>query len=173
MASPSPQDEKRGIGDENEEENSKWSAERLMHASYKDFGSPASVEEKFLRHVLCHCRPSIERLLSETSTTTKDYSITIDAFDFLQANPVLGHLLLRFPATLLPLLESAVVRAQRESLRLKQETLGEREVAHLRVKGEKADLGGDLTRVHARYVEWSFRQAPHGRESHTACNFLW
>ena len=137
------------------ETTNRWTAERLWQASYKDLGSPAVVEERFLRHLLNNCQSSIENLLRESSTTTKDYSITIDAFDFLQADPVLGHLTLRYPATLLPLLEAAVVRAQRVCLqrKLQNEEQGNNEndeSQSWRVKGEKS--GGDLTRVHARLV---------------------
>ena len=37
----------------------------------------------------------------------------MDAFELIQRDPVLGNMLLRFPATLLPLLEDAIVEAQR------------------------------------------------------------
>ena len=87
-----------------------WTAERLHQASYKDLGSPAQVEERFYQHLLrsssCSTtRDSLITLLCESSTTTRDYSISIDAFDLLHDDPILGHLLLQYPATLLPLLE--------------------------------------------------------------------
>jgi DNA replicative helicase MCM subunit Mcm2 (Cdc46/Mcm family) len=103
-----------GNSEQHQEPNTDWTAEQLVHASYKDLGSPAQVEERFLRHLLLSptCRHSLEVLLTESSTTTRDYSITVDAFDLLEGDPILGHLLLRYPATLLPLLENAVVGAQ-------------------------------------------------------------
>jgi DNA replicative helicase MCM subunit Mcm2 (Cdc46/Mcm family) len=106
-----------------QQDQTEWTAERLVHASYKDLGSPAQVEERFLHHLLSSetCRHSLEVLLTESSTTTRDYSITVDAFDLLEEDPVLGHLLLRYPATLLPLLENAVVGAQGELARELQE----------------------------------------------------
>ena len=36
----------------------RWTAERLARASYKDSGSPAQVEERFLRHLLSSFLPS-------------------------------------------------------------------------------------------------------------------
>jgi len=115
-----------------------WTAERLFQASYKDLGSPAQVEDRFYRHLLSSetCRESLSVLLTESSTTTRDYSITIDAFDLLDTDPVLGHLLLRYPATLLPLLENAVVLAQRELARQIQEESPEgTEIPTMMVKG--------------------------------------
>jgi len=95
-------------GDDNGGHRSVWTAERLFRASYKDLGSPGEVTERFYRHLLQSetCRHSLLVLLQESSATTRDYSITVDAFDLLQADPVLGQLLLRYPSTLLPCLVS-------------------------------------------------------------------
>jgi DNA replicative helicase MCM subunit Mcm2 (Cdc46/Mcm family) len=152
------------------QESSEWTAERLVHASYKDLGSPAQVEERFLHHLLSSdtCRHSLEVLLTESSTTTRDYSITVDAFDLLEGDPILGHLLLRYPATLLPLLENAVVGAQGDLARQLQERAdahndedGDNEsqsrtqisLPPMVVKGCKSDGNGSAaTRVHARLV---------------------
>src|SRR3569623_2028382 len=93
-----------GIDDEQVEQAIGWTAERLQQASYKDLGSPSQVEERFYHHLLTSpsCREALDVLLRESSTTTRDYSITIDSFDLLEADPILGHLMLKYPATLLP-----------------------------------------------------------------------
>jgi len=156
-----------------------WTAERLVHqASYKDLGSPTDVEHRFYRHLLSSttCVASLQDLLRQSSTTTRDYSITVDAFDLMDADPLLGHMLLRFPATLLPLLENAVVRAQRAILlryQQQQENDDNDEdhmaVAQMTVKGSESGTTGSAasassaaasntsgtaaaTRVHARLV---------------------
>jgi DNA helicase MCM9 len=131
-----------------------WSAEQLVQASYKDLGSPAEVEERFYRHLVANetCRRSLYKLLEENSTTTRDYSIEIDAFDLLESDPVLGFLLLRYPATLLPLLENSVVRGQADLLRqssIQSEDTHDDTVQT--VKGLKGDTVA-TTRVHARLV---------------------
>ena len=130
-----------------------WSAEKLSQASYKDLGSPSQVEERFYRHLLSSepCRHSLNELLQENSNTTRDYSITIDAFDLLEADPVLGYLLLRYPATLLPLLENSVVRGQTDILRQlpDSDTTTNNKYS---IKGLKGDGGIAATRVHARLV---------------------
>jgi DNA replicative helicase MCM subunit Mcm2 (Cdc46/Mcm family) len=180
-AASSPGDasqQEQEVANEHEQESQKeWTAERLLHASYKDLGSPAQVEERFFHHLLSSetCRRSLQVLLTESSTTTRDYSITVDTFDLMEADPILGHLLLRYPATLLPLLENAVVGAQGELAR----ELHEREqrggaddeaqsqsqsqdgsvpqvpikLPPMMVKGCKSDGNGSAaTRVHARLV---------------------
>jgi DNA helicase MCM9 len=148
----SPDEDEATVEIEEEEEQERWSAERLCRASYKDLGSPPEVEQRFVRHLLSSptCRSSLQVLLSSESKTTRDYSLEIDAFDLIQADPVLGHLLMRFPATLLPLLENAVVYAQRELLRQLRE---EANTAPFVVKGDKGDGKAlPMTRVHARLV---------------------
>ena len=62
-------------------------------------------------------------LLLSSSNTSRDYSLEIDAFDLLEADPVLGHLLLKFPGTLSGVLEKAIVSAQKE---LERQILEER-----------------------------------------------
>lgn len=134
------------------DEEESWTAERLCRASYKDLGSPSQVETRFLSHLLSldSCRSALEVLLKSTSTTTRDYSLEIDAFDLLEADAVLGHLLLRFPSTLLPILENALVQAQKEL----QKRLDEQgDTTPKFVKGAKSNGKGVLaTRVHARLV---------------------
>ena len=143
-----------------------WTPERLIQASYKDLGSPAAVQDSFLQHLLQHCGTDVRQLLAQPpSTTTKDYSLAVDAFLFLRANPVLGHLLLRYPATLLPLLEAAIVQAQHVLLQREQQeqehAVGKDDynqhnnnntstTTQFIVKGDRS-VGG-LTRVHARLV---------------------
>lgn len=81
-----------------------WTAEKLQQASYRDLGTEKEVEQRFYNHLLKSdsCTEALHQLLSENSTTTRDYSITIDTFDLLDADPILGHLLLRYPADLVP-----------------------------------------------------------------------
>lgn len=126
-----------------------WSAERLARASYKDLGSVAEVERRFFRLLLStpSCKSSLKVLLTSKSATCRDYSLEIDAFDLLDSDPILGHLLLRFPSTLLDLLEKSIVEAQQEILReLTVEAEKEGTVVNAVVKGQNG------SRVHARLV---------------------
>lgn len=144
-----PDDDEEALTEVAEE---RWTAERLCRASYKDLGSPPEVEQRFVRHLLSSptCRSSLQVLLSSESKTTRDYSLEIDVFDLIQADPVLGHLLMRFPATLLPLLENAVVSAQKE---MQRELREEGNAATGLVKGDKGDGKAlPMTRVHARLI---------------------
>jgi DNA replicative helicase MCM subunit Mcm2 (Cdc46/Mcm family) len=161
-----------------------WTAERLQQASYKDLGSPAAVENRFYQYLLlsstassesavvsCPRRSALRHLLRESSVTTRDYSITIDTFDLLHEDPILGHLLLRFPATLLPILENAVVKAQSDLLQQLRQSddndtdrgCGEDEDDSAPGTDRGADRangtvdsmsvkGASMTRVHARLV---------------------
>ena len=90
----------------------RWTAERLLRASYQDLGSPRDVVARFLDHLLSVSRDSILELLQQKSRNSRDYSLPVNAFSLLAHDPVLGHLALRYPATLLPLLEQAIVQAQ-------------------------------------------------------------
>ena len=129
-------------------DDEQWTAERLSRSTYKDLGTPNQVEERFLKHLLFNptCRRSLQGLLTSQSTTTRDFSLEIDAFDLLQADPVLGHLLLRFPATLLPLLEKSIVDAQNHLLQSLGNILGGV------VKGDQSENAQNITRIHARLV---------------------
>lgn len=60
------------------------------------------------------CRSSLEVLLASGSQVSRDFSLEIDAFDLFEREPVLGHLLLKFPNTLVPILEKAIVEAQKD-----------------------------------------------------------
>lgn len=135
-----------------------WSPERLYQASLKDL-RPGDVQERFYRHLMSSpaCIESIERLLSESNSNSRDYSITIDSFDLLNSDPILGPMLLRFPTTLLPFLKDAVVMAQREILKQLQEEHGPNKasIANMYVKGENGSGGSSgvsMTRLHARLV---------------------
>ena len=145
------------MGDENkcqEREEPEWTAERLCRSSYNALGSPSEVENRFFQHLLSlpSCRTSLEALLAANSTTTRDFSLEIDAFDLLEEDPVLGHLLLRFPSTLQELLENAIVRAQRELCRQLADNHPESAMA-MTVKGDKGrGKGLPATRVHARLI---------------------
>lgn len=102
-----------------------WSVERLSRAAFKELGTAETVEIRFRKHLLTSpsCRKSLRILLLSSSNTSRDYSLEIDAFDLLEADPVLGHLLLKFPGTLSGVLEKAIVSAQKE---LEREILEER-----------------------------------------------
>ena len=149
-----------------------WTPQRLLSSSYKDLGSPQKVTESFQNHLLSsqQCLSSLLHILFlETGKTgVHDHSVQIDMHDFLQSDPVLGNMLLRYPGTLLPLLEDAIVAAQREMIKridifydiFNQRTDGNADVntntntnnnppvqkSNASVKGEKG------TRVHARLV---------------------
>ncbi|KAG7365278.1 MCM family protein [Nitzschia inconspicua] len=102
----------------------RWTAERLWCATYQDLGSPQQVQDRFQRHLLktTTCRQALHRLLQhKTNQNSRDYSLELDAFEILQTDPVLGHLLLRFPNTLVPVLEKSIVSAQRELKRQLEE----------------------------------------------------
>lgn len=149
-----------------------WSIDKLAQASYKDLGTPQQVESRFLRHLLnsTQCIHDLQTLLHESSVVSRDYSIRLDAFDLIQNDPILGHMLLQFPQTLLPLLENAVVLAQSELLRRYLEGIDDVhnnanngiEKSQPTVKGrKKGDIdkedGSEVvalatTRVHARLV---------------------
>ena len=135
-------------------------AETLCKASYHDLGTPSEVEHFFRAYLLASasCRSALRQLLDASSQVTRDYALEIDAFDLLHRQPVLGHLLLKFPQTLLSLLEHAIVTAQQD---LVQQRHGPHATAvddndddeteaptpgtgHRTVKGEHG------TRVHAR-----------------------
>ena len=90
-----------------------WTAEKLCRSSYKDLGNPDQVEDRFLRHLLGSCQTSLKNLLCASSTTTRDFSLEIDTFDLLEDDPVLGHFMLRYPSTLLPLLGTSHAAADR------------------------------------------------------------
>lgn len=132
-----------------------WTAERLIRASYKDLGSPAQVEDRFFRHLLKSCRSDLELLLSANSGTTRDYSLELDMFDLCWSDAVLGQLLLKYPSTLLPLLENAIVQAQKYLLQQEEEGATQQQQQGggrcWTVKGDKGNAKGiPATRVHAR-----------------------
>mmetsp|Transcript_18509 Transcript_18509/g.50547 ORF Transcript_18509/g.50547 Transcript_18509/m.50547 type:complete len:896 (+) Transcript_18509:5909-8596(+) len=81
---------------------------------------------------------------------SRDYSIQFNAYDFLDSDPVMGDLLLRFPYNLLPLLERAAVRAQEEILRQKVDDIGH-PLPGAAVKGGHNSFG-KTTRLHPRLV---------------------
>jgi DNA replicative helicase MCM subunit Mcm2 (Cdc46/Mcm family) len=135
-----------------EAESDTWTAEKLQRASYKDLGSPSEVEDRFRKHLLSvdSCRSALDVLLTSSSSTTRDFSLEIDAFELLLSDCVLGQLLLRFPSTLLPILENAIVRAQKVLQGQRQE---EGDTTPTSVKGDKGDGKGlPASRVHARLV---------------------
>lgn len=128
-----------------------WTAEQLCRASYKDIGTPQQVENRFVQHLTtsASCRASLRTLLTSQSSTTRDYSLEINVFALLYSDSVLGHMLLRFPATLLPLLEKAIVKAQQWLLSSSPENTN---LENAVVKGSQGDGTSGMTRVHARLV---------------------
>lgn len=92
------------------------SASQLLSSDYKDLGSPAQVKQQFEQYLLSssQCLSSLLSILDlEIGKTGKhDFSLYIDMHDLIHFDPVLGNLLLRYPATLLPLLEESIVSAQ-------------------------------------------------------------
>lgn len=108
----------------------------------------------FRHHLLTlpSCRAALQQLLSSEIRTTRDFSLEIDAFDLLEADPVLGHMLFKFPNTLLPLLENAIVSAQK-CLHKELEAVDEAAAtaAATAVAAPPRSVKGDTgTRVHAR-----------------------
>ncbi len=123
----------------------RWTAERLCRASYQELGTPSEVQTMFKNYLLkmSKCRDSLEELLKCRSQNSRDFSLEIDAFDLFEVDPVLGHFILKYPNTLVPLLEKAIVEAQLDLLKRLQDT-DKIEAAGLTVKGDKG------SRVHAR-----------------------
>jgi len=99
----------------------KWTPQTLLSCDYKKLGPPSKVCETFKSHLLTSdkCLASLlDILFLETGKTgIHDYSLQIDMHDFLQSDPVLANLLLRYPATLLPVLEESIVAAQQEIMK--------------------------------------------------------
>lgn len=110
------------------------SGRRLLSTSYRSF-DPIDIGDRYV-HFLLENEPTLEKLtgcvLSDhvqeddnTKTTTATTrggeerersiynSIEVDAFQLIMLDPILGNLTLRYPDTLLPLLEDATVQARR------------------------------------------------------------
>ena len=155
-----------------------WSPHRLLSSDFKSLGTPPQVGARFL-HLLLRSSPYLSALLDLLRTqpgATKDFSLEVDALELIQRDPVLGNMLLRFPATLLPLLEDAIVEAQRIIKRRAEADVLPRlllmtgrngngggaeggggnnmsttmPTIPLLVKGEGGSTTGGLTRIHAR-----------------------
>jgi DNA replicative helicase MCM subunit Mcm2 (Cdc46/Mcm family) len=141
-------------------EGRRWTAERLCRASYQDLGTPLEVQGLFKKYLLSlsSYRSSLEVLLSSQSETTRDFSLEIDAFDLFEVDPVLGHLLLKYPNTLVPLLEKAIVEAQKDLKQQLEEKYEEDRLAAASSESTTAgknkvtrSVKGDTgSRVHAR-----------------------
>ena len=136
--------EEGGHRDDDFEYEKTWTAERLMRASYKELGTPNQVQDRFLSFLLnsASSKEALKLLYSSSSSTTRDFSLEIDTFELIQQDTVLGCLVLRYPTTLLPLLEKAIVHAQAQLFDNDLEIGGT-------VKG---DTSVSMTRVHARLV---------------------
>lgn len=139
--------------------NDHWPASQLIRASYRDLGSPPQVQARFLHHLQHHCSDAIRKLLQDTNRTSRDYSMRVDTFELLRADPILGFLLLRYPTQLLPLLELAIVQAQEHMLaeeitkQDEQGTTANATTAAYSIKGHRTHAtGATTTRVHPRLV---------------------
>lgn len=155
---------RRGNGnDSNRPTSLQWTADRLCRASYQDIEkSETALIGRFKDHLLKKCRPGIYSLLVHSSQTTRDFSLEVDAFDLLEADPVLGHVLLKYPTSVLRFLEDAIVEAQDELKKqlvngsVEWDTVGgmNKDVGiEMIVKGFKGNRNEKgMTRVHARIV---------------------
>ncbi|CAB9509624.1 helicase MCM9 [Seminavis robusta] len=126
-----------------------WTADRLSRASNQDLGSPQEIEQRFLQHLNASesCKTSLRVLLTSSSNTTRDFSLEVDAFDLLEADPCLGHLLLKYPQLMIGHLERAIVTAQQQlSAQLEAEARQNGIEFAGKVKGLRT------SRVHARLV---------------------
>lgn len=128
-----------------DEHDESWSVERLLRSSYKDLGTPQEVQDRFLRHLLSLHKQELVGLYMSKSATTRDYSLEVDMFELLRADTILGFMLLRYPSTLIPLLEKAIVDAQTYL----RDSVPEGEAGS--VKGDTTSTS-NMTRVHARLV---------------------
>ena len=101
-----------------QQQQQQWTPHKLLTSSYKALGHPNQVKNQFTQCLLTSSKtlPSIlSILLNEPGKTgIFDYSLQVDVHDFISLDPVLGNMLLRHPTALLPLLEEAIVCAQRE-----------------------------------------------------------
>lgn len=141
---------------------SKWTPQTLLSGDYKNLGPPSKVCETFKSHLLTSdkCLASLlDILFLETGKTgVHDYSLQIDMHDFLQSDPVLSNLLLRYPATLLPVLEESIVAAQLEIMKRIDSFYGIYNLQNVNTNGNTnirptaAIKGQNATRVHARLV---------------------
>ena len=97
-----------------------WSPHRLLNSSFQTLGTPEQVKKQFVKCLLSSTKTltSIVTILltEQGKTSIFDYSVPIDIHDFISIDPVLGNMILRFPSTLLPLLEESIVMAQKEIL---------------------------------------------------------
>jgi len=103
------------------------------------------------------CLESILQILSADpgKTGVHDFSLELDAHEFILSDPLLGNMILLHPAALLPLLEDAIVESQRQvcsRLRLTRH-LGEKFRSFLPFPPDEPFIKGEKnTRVHARLV---------------------
>lgn len=98
---------------------------QLLSSSYKQLGTPQEVGYEFLDFLLTspRCLTSLQSIAqslvaSNSVVPKKDCSLEVDAFELCNGpkSSHLGNMLLRFPATLLPLLEEAILEALKEFL---------------------------------------------------------
>jgi len=146
------------------QDTSQWTPQKLLSSDYKNLGPPSSVSLKFKTHLLTSdkCLASLlDILFLETGKTgVHDYSLQIDMHDFLQSDPVLGNLLLRYPATLLPVLEESIVAAQQEIMKridtfynIYHQTINQQQEQQQQEQRPTATIKGQHgTRIFARLV---------------------
>lgn len=125
---------------------------RLLSSSYKVFKHPADVGGRFVAfllrnertmsalhgHVLADHLPGSQgpNNDSKKQQTRAVASIEIDAFQLISLDPVLGNLTLRYPDTLLELLEDATIEA-RKVLRRRMEVALDNSLKQMKNKGEQ------------------------------------
>lgn len=107
--------------------HSRFGAEELLSSTYRSLGTPPEVGHRFLDFLLSNHRTSLtltklvlramDEDTDEAAHRSGDAALEIDAFELIQFDATLGHMLLRHPSTLLPLLEDGAVEAQRELAR--------------------------------------------------------
>eukprot|EP00956_Cyclotella_meneghiniana_P028191 scaffold64965_cov79-Cyclotella_meneghiniana.AAC.9 len=97
---------------------------RLLSVSYRSF-DPIDIGDRYVRFLLEN-ELTLEKLTrcvisdhvqeddnTNTTNNTRGDSIEVDAYHLIMLDPILGNLTLRYPDTLLPLLEDATVQAKR------------------------------------------------------------
>ena len=70
----------------------------------------------FCQYLLSHHDQEINNILIELDLMAT-YSVTVNALDLLESNPLLGQMLLKFPTHLLPVFDEALIEAQNHQLR--------------------------------------------------------
>mmetsp|Transcript_50811 Transcript_50811/g.59344 ORF Transcript_50811/g.59344 Transcript_50811/m.59344 type:complete len:189 (+) Transcript_50811:62-628(+) len=154
-----PQDEPRRL----EPSKRSWTAHRLISSTYKDLGSPSEVELRFRKHLLKSdkCIQRLSFLLHLKPKTTRDFSFEVDCLDLMNSDNILGTMLIKYPTVLLPVLENAIVEAQRDLVQIIQQNDRRQDIRNIEdglkigqeiIKGDRSPECRIFTRVHARLI---------------------